>query len=220
MKNIIIAIAAAIALSMLLYHVRARAQWMERKADLDAQIDSTNALLDSYSADSTEWSLTLDSLALIQDSLKSDSANTARELTRLRRSRVSLGLQLRALQAKVDVDSLPPAVRDLLRVSEQTVLSADSVAEVCSAALDVAQAQRSVCEREKEILTRRVVVLEVLRDRLTSERDSADALNKPPALFSLAFELGVGPSCQIALDGRVGCGLGLQLTLLKFRLRP
>ena len=219
-KNVILGLAIAVALSMLLYHVRARAQWLERKADLDAQIDSTNTLLESYTADSATWSASLDSLGLIQDSLRADSATLDREANRLRRSRSNLGMQLRALQAKVDVDSLPPAVRDLLRVSDLAILSADSVGEVCAAALTVARSQRSVCEREKEILTTRVASLELLRDRLTSERDSSVALNKPPGLFSLALDLGVGPQCGLGFDGRLACGVGLQVTLLKIRIRP
>jgi len=85
--------------------------------------------------------------------------------------------------------------------------------------LDNAREQQSVCQEARQIDSTRIVSLEEIRTRLTSERDSAQVLNQPPPLFSLVLEVGVGPGCAVGVHGQVVCGVSLQATVLRFRLR-
>lgn len=197
----------------------ARGAWLEREKDLLAQIHVTDSLLGVYAADSVRWQgqiavLTTRALVLRQDSARLDTA-----LVRSHVVRRGVEARLSSLLLDIDRDTLTRGIQELLDVGEATITALKLEGEACKALLGNTREQRTVCEEARMIDSTRIVSLELVRERLTAERDSAQALNRPPPLFSLVFEVGVGPGCAVGVNGQVVCGASLQATVLRFRLR-
>ena len=205
--------------SVLSAHLMARGAWKEREKDLLEQIRVTDSLLNVYQADSVRWFGELSALRERSNVLRADSARLDSSLVRSRVVRRGVEARLSSLLSDLDRDTLPQELQDLLDVGEATLVALAEEGEACVASLENARGQRTVCEEARQIDSTRIASLELVRTRLTAERDSAQALNKPPPLFSLTFEVGVGPGCAVGVNGQVACGASLQATVLRFRLR-
>lgn len=194
--------------------------WQERVDDLQAQVDSTdNYWLPKYTADSTEWATQLDSLAEVNDSLVEDSTALAQQATRQERARIRADVRLQELTSRLDTMTMTPQVRAVLGAAQQAYLHVDSSLTTCRDRLGTAESQRGVCAAELAIKTENVTALENLRTRLVAERDSAQALIKPPSLFDLTFDVGVGAGCVYDLgDQKMRCGPSTQITVLRVRI--
>lgn len=199
----------------LTWQAYARGAWQRRAEDLQTQVQATNRRLRQYSTDSTAWAAALQQAQARADSLARDSARAARTLAAAHTGSAQAAHRADSLRQVTNVDSLPSQVRDLLQVQRSATLAAQGEAQACTAALDVAQGQRSLCEVVRDTLTRKVTALEGLRASLLAERDSARALLRPPPLLTLAADLSAGPACVVGLDGSAHCGVGLQVSVLR-----
>ena len=212
----ILAAAALAALAGWGWHLQQRGMWLERRQDLQTQVDSTRILLGRYTADSAGRQRSLDSLDRLAVRLSRDSTVWHRRWLQTLAAKTVADSTLTALRATVDEDSLPEAVKVLLAGERRALLTAGQLFEACQEGAKLAQEARSVCQTAQDTLLSEIVALRGFQDRLTAERDSALSLLKLPSLLSLTFELGVGPTC---LAGSVvRCGIGVQATVVRFRL--
>lgn len=215
-RDAILAVAALAALAGWGWHLQQRGRWLERRQDLQTQVDSTKVLLARYTADSIGRQRSLDSLNRVAARLSQDSTVWRRRYLQVRADRQAADSALTALRASVDEDSLSEAVKTLLAGERRALLATGQSFEACNKGLQIAQEARSVCQTAQDTLQSEIGALRGVQDRLLAERDSALSLLKLPSLLSLTFELGVGPTC---LAGSVvRCGIGVQATVVRFRL--
>lgn len=194
-----------------------RGKWRARVDNLQTQVDSTDMLLEQYQVDSVARAVQ-DSVLDERDSvLTVDSARVALRADSLEEARLR-SLRFLALQrARIAQDTLPPDVRAVLAAYDSALVTTDSARSVCEQGKANAEDRAGNCEEQKSIADSTVADLETLRVRLTSERDSALVLLKPPPLFQLTFDVSVGLGCVANQNGSA-CGISAQLTLLRFRL--
>ena len=212
----IVAMLILAALSGWGWHLQQRGRWLERKQDLQTQVDSTRVLLGRYTADSAGRQRSLDSLGRLTVRLSRDSTIWHQRWLQTLAAKTAVDSALTALRASVDEDSLPEAVKTLLAGERRALLTTGQSFEACQEGLRIAQEARSVCQTAQDTLQSEIVGLRGFQARLLAERDSALSLLKPPSLLSLTFELGVGPACLVG--SVVRCGLGVQATVVRFRL--
>jgi chromosome segregation ATPase len=199
-----------------------RGRWQERKDDLETQVDSTDQYWsEKYTQDSTAWARRTDSLQQRDSALVADSTRLAQEAAARTMALERSLAQLKQLRARLDPSTLPPEGRDLLVAFEQALEKTKASLTTCHAQLATAQERRSGCEVQLADRDEQVVALEHLRGRLTAERDSARALNKPPPLLSLTLEVGAGVACvvlPIGTNAEPACGLSVQVNVVRFRI--
>jgi hypothetical protein len=217
-KQVLLSLVGATLLAGLVWTAQQRGAWVERVRDLNAQVDSTKAVLALHAADSLRWQATLSALRVHALQLAQDSQRFQAQLVHARRGRVEAELALTTLRGAVVEADLAQPVRDLLAGERRSTEAAQGEATACQALLDVAQEQRSTCEAEKATLQQEIVSLEGIRARLSSERDSALALLRPPSVFSPTLAVTAGPACVATLSGPVSCGLGVQVSILQLRI--
>ena len=200
--TIIVVLAGALA-----YIFYSRGAWQERKKDLEVQVRITDQLRETYTRDSTVWARSLDALQQQDTVLADTAAQLAEDAVTQEQERVETVAALPGLEAE-----------DLVRGLEIALIKTETSRQTCVASLGVAERRRSLCVRGAKLLLARIDTLEVLRGRLTAERDSAQALLKPPPLLSLTLEGSIGPGCTFGLGGGSMCGVSVQVTVLRFRL--
>jgi hypothetical protein len=211
-KTILIVLAVLCGVSVLVTNAYLRGRWQERVDDLQDQVDSTDNFWSAkYAVDSTAWVVQQDSLQRRDSILTLDAMHLALREDSLKALKVVVLGAIEAAEAKEDTLTL------LTRIKQALTLS-DGLLRVCQAQRGVAEDRRGVCMARLARQTARIASLEKLRARLQAERDSAMALLKPPPLFSLDFEIGVGVGCAGGLGGNVACGPAVQFTILRLRL--
>jgi hypothetical protein len=196
-----------------------RGKWQERVDDLEAQVEQTNTALEEYADSIQIWAARRDSLTARDSALTKDSVRIARAAWRVEQDYLETRAELANALAASALDTVPPHVQEVYVRYERALDMADSLTAVCEKGRTNAEDRLGVCEADKAIADSTILVLEELRGRLTSERDSALVLLKPPSLFQFGFDVGVGAACIYDVsNGKFVCGPSAQVTVLKFRL--
>jgi len=218
-RDIILLVVALVVGSALVKLIYDRGKWQERVDDLKAQVDSTDGYwLKKYAGDSTTWAARSDSLSARGDSLVLDSTRYAKRAADLEVSRGAALARLQRLETETDFTKFSQPAQQLVLGLRGALNETQLSLGTCKLRQRTAEEQRAVCTVRAADQRAQILSLEQLRGRLTAERDSALALLRPPSLFSLAFDVGVGPGCVVGLNGKSVCGLGVNLTVLKFRI--
>ena len=193
-----------------------RGKWQGRVDDLKAQIAITDSVQAQYVADSAQWALAREYFEVRDSTLTADSARIASTTAQTRQRYLQTRAELTALQNTMAQDSISPQVRVVLGAYEQALAAADSSEAACQEGKTNAEDRVSNCEQQLAVADSSVLALEKLRGRLTAERDSAVVLLKPPPLFALTFDVGVGAAC--VYNSQITCGPSIHVTVLRFRI--
>ena len=203
--------------SGLVYQAYARGAWKERARDLEAQVELTDVLLDGYAINEGIWAERLDSLANVARESNLTALEQARTLRIAQRDREVADSEIVVLRSVVDETALSGEVRDLLEGERVAAERARDETVACRLLLNTQMGLSNTCATQRGVLEGQVSSLSVLRGRLVAERDSALALMKPPPILDLTMELTIGPGILATMAGQVYAGIGLQLSILKFR---